>query len=673
MSKTQKKPQRSKIEEQRTLSFRIKQRAKDLGGGILKAALKDPLAIFLLLAAIGLFLTFFKLVGSIAPAAPGVQVSLSDVNALAKQKKIASTTYLDYDARLVLIKRKSGETVWSAMPKQGANVGSLLEALQKQGSTIEVDQQSNKSIHVLLVQFLVPILLLVTLFMFFMRLGNDEGGGGIAAFSKFAGGRKKKGSQGGITFDDVAGNPEALAELKEIRDFLADPSKYSDLGASAPKGVLLVGPPGTGKTLLARAVAGEADANFFTMSGSEFVESLVGVGAARVRDLFRQARKAAPAIIFIDELDAAGRKRGAGVGQGNDEREQTLNQMLVEMDGFGGDAGIVVMGATNRPDILDPALLRPGRFDRQVTVDVPDVYGRAEILGLYVKNKPLAADVDIKEVAKLCPGFSGAELANVVNEAALLTVREGRVEIDQATFEEGIERVVAGPAKKTHILSKQERWVIAIHEAAHAVVAKSIGQATSMQKVSIIARGRSLGTAAHMLSDRDQVIRQKSDLQRELVAVMAGATAEEIEFGGYSTAVHDDLHAATGLARSMVTNFGMSDELGPMTVGDKMGEVFLGAQMQELGSVGPATLDLIDREVEATMREASRLARLVLETNWTAVLEAADALIEHESLSGLALEAVLATTKPVQVGPARNRGDEDQGSDRPYSGAHPSD
>jgi len=673
MSKTQKKPQRSKIEEQRTLSFRIKQRAKDLGGGILKAALKDPLAIFLLLAAIGLFLTFFKLVGSIAPAAPGVQVSLSDVNALAKQKKIASTTYLDYDARLVLIKRKSGETVWSAMPKQGANVGSLLEALQKQGSTIEVDQQSNKSIHVLLVQFLVPILLLVTLFMFFMRLGNDEGGGGIAAFSKFAGGRKKKGSQGGITFDDVAGNPEALAELKEIRDFLADPSKYSDLGASAPKGVLLVGPPGTGKTLLARAVAGEADANFFTMSGSEFVESLVGVGAARVRDLFRQARKAAPAIIFIDELDAAGRKRGAGVGQGNDEREQTLNQMLVEMDGFGGDAGIVVMGATNRPDILDPALLRPGRFDRQVTVDVPDVYGRAEILGLYVKNKPLAADVDIKEVAKLCPGFSGAELANVVNEAALLTVREGRVEIDQATFEEGIERVVAGPAKKTHILSKQERWVIAIHEAAHAVVAKSIGQATSMQKVSIVARGRSLGTAAHMLSDRDQVIRQKSDLQRELVAVMAGATAEEIEFGGYSTAVHDDLHAATGLARSMVTNFGMSDELGPMTVGDKMGEVFLGAQMQELGSVGPATLDLIDREVEATMREASRLARLVLETNWTAVLEAADALIEHESLSGLALEAVLATTKPVQVGPARNRGDEDQGSDRPYSGAHPSD
>ena len=673
MSKTQKKPQRSKIEEQRTLSFRIKQRAKDLGGGILKAALKDPLAIFLLLAAIGLFITFFKLVGSIAPAAPGVQVSLSDVNALAKQKKIASTTYLDYDARLVLIKRKSGETVWSAMPKQGANVGSLLEALQKQGSTIEVDQQSNKSIHVLLVQFLVPILLLVTLFMFFMRLGNDEGGGGIAAFSKFAGGRKKKGSQGGITFDDVAGNPEALAELKEIRDFLADPSKYSDLGASAPKGVLLVGPPGTGKTLLARAVAGEADANFFTMSGSEFVESLVGVGAARVRDLFRQARKAAPAIIFIDELDAAGRKRGAGVGQGNDEREQTLNQMLVEMDGFGGDAGIVVMGATNRPDILDPALLRPGRFDRQVTVDVPDVYGRAEILGLYVKNKPLAADVDIKEVAKLCPGFSGAELANVVNEAALLTVREGRVEIDQATFEEGIERVVAGPAKKTHILSKQERWVIAIHEAAHAVVAKSIGQATSMQKVSIIARGRSLGTAAHMLSDRDQVIRQKSDLQRELVAVMAGATAEEIEFGGYSTAVHDDLHAATGLARSMVTNFGMSDELGPMTVGDKMGEVFLGAQMQELGSVGPATLDLIDREVEATMREASRLARLVLETNWTAVLEAADALIEHESLSGLALEAVLATTKPVQVGPARNRGDEDQGSDRPYSGAHPSD
>ena len=661
------KPKRSKIEEQQALSYRFRQRAKEIGVGILKVAFKDPLAIFLLLAAIGLFITFFNLLGSIAPESPGTQINLTQVSALAQKKQIASTTYLDYDSRLVLVKRKGGEQLWAAVPTQGANVGTLLQSLQKQGSTIEIDQQSSKPIRVLLVQFLLPILLLVTLFMFFMRLSNDEDGGGIASFSKFAGGRKKKGSQGGITFDDVAGNPEALAELKEIRDFLADPSKYSDLGASAPKGVLLVGPPGTGKTLLARAVAGEADANFFTMSGSEFVESLVGVGAARVRDLFRQARRAAPAIIFIDELDAAGRKRGAGVGQGNDEREQTLNQMLVEMDGFGGDAGIVVMGATNRPDILDPALLRPGRFDRQVTVDVPDVYGRAEILGLYVKGKPLASDVDIKQVAKLCPGFSGAELANVVNEAALLTVREGRVEIDQATLEEGIERVVAGPAKKTHILSSDEQWVIAIHEAAHAVVAKAIGQSTSVQKVSIVARGRSLGTAAHMLSDRDQVIRRKSDLNRELVAVLAGATAEKIEFGGYSTAVHDDLHAATNLARSMVASFGMSDALGPVTVGEKMGEVFLGAQMQELGSIGPSTLDLIDREVEALVTDAAAAARKVLEANWEVVLEAAEALIEHESLTGVALEAVLSTTREIKVG---DDGDGGVGPDSPRPGAH---
>ena len=323
------------------------------------------------------------------------------------------------------------------------------------------------------------------------------------------------------------------------------------------------------------------------MSGAEFVESLVGVGAARVRDLFERARKNAPAIVFIDELDAAGRRRGAGIGQGNDEREQTLNQLLVEMDGFGAEAGIVVMGATNRPDILDPALLRPGRFDRQVTIDVPDVHGRAEILELHAQGMPLAPDASLHEIAKLTPGFTGAELANVINEAALLTVRGGEPRITQKMLEEAIDRVVAGPAKKSHVLTQAERWVIAVHESAHAVVTRSIGQTVSAQKLSIVARGRTLGTAAHMLTDRDQVVEQEPDLRRQLVAIVSGAAGERIEYGCLSTGVHDDLHAATQLARRMVTSFGMSDALGPVTIGERDGEVFLGASLQDLGSVGP--------------------------------------------------------------------------------------
>jgi cell division protease FtsH len=423
--------------------------------------------------------------------------------------------------------------------------------------------------------------------------------------------------------------------------------------AASPKGVLLVGPPGTGKTLLAKAVAGEADAAFFSVSGSDFVESLVGVGAARVRDLFRKARKASPAIIFIDELDAAGRKRGAGIGQGNDEREQTLNQILVEMDGFAGDGGLVVMGATNRPDILDPALLRPGRFDRQVVVDVPDVHGRLEILRLHGNKRPLAPDASLEEVARQTPGFSGAELANVVNEAALLSVRDGRAQIDQATLEEAIDRVVAGPAKR-HILSEQERWLIAIHEASHAIVTDALGHTASTRKLSIVARGRQLGTAAHMLSDRDQVIMSKADLQSQLIVITAGLAGERIAFGDTSTSVNDDLHAATALARSMVTSFGMSEALGLVTIGEKSGEVFLGASLQDLGSVGPETLNVIDNEVERLVGDAEARAAVILDRNWSTVEETATALLEQETLSGVALDAVLSTVQDVTLDELRD-------------------
>jgi cell division protease FtsH len=608
---------------------------------------KDPLNTLLIVASLVLAVLFFSLLGDIKPSSRGDRVPLSEVTELSKEKQITTATLLDHDARVV-VDTKGGELLYAAYPQSDAETSSLVAQLTKGGAVVEIDQQADKPAKQIVVQFLIPILLLVCLFVLFTRLGQDGGAGAFAGFSKFTGKGRKRGADapGRTTFDDVAGAGEAVAELREIRDYLADPTKYAAVGARAPKGVLLVGPPGTGKTLLAKATAGEAHAAFFSLSGSDFVESLVGVGAARVRDLFAKARKMAPALVFIDELDAAGRKRGAGVGQGNDEREQTLNALLVEMDGFAGDAGLVVLGATNRPDILDPALLRPGRFDRQVTVDVPDVHGRLDILSLHCGDRPLAPGTSLEEIAKLTPGFSGAELANVINEAALLTVREGRAEMDQATLEEAIDRVVAGPARKSHVLSDEERWVISIHEAAHAVVTRSIGQTVSAQKLSIVARGRQLGTAASMLTDRDAVVMQEPDMRRHLISIVAGYAGERLEFGVVSTGVHDDIHTATGLARSMVTSYGMSEALGPVTIGEKEGEVFLGASLQELGSVGPATLELIDREVERIVGDSVRRAEAILQRNWTSVYETANALIEQETLSGVALDAVLSTVDP---------------------------
>jgi cell division protease FtsH len=640
---------------------------------------RDKIALFLVIASVALVTTFFSLLGAIGPSSHGSQLPISRVLSLAEHRQIATATLLDHDSRVeVALKMPTAESpsterasaqtggtnvagrsnltgaaaleYWAAYPSSGVQTQQLLQSLAHSGAVVTVDQQSGKTPRTILVQFLIPIVLLVCLFALFMRIGADGGAGGIAGFSEFTGKgqRKGKGTTHKITFNDVAGAGEAVAELREIRDYLADPSKYLAVGAAAPKGVLLVGPPGTGKTLLAKAVAGEADASFFSLSGSDFVESLVGVGAARVRDLFRKARRSAPAIIFIDEFDAAGRKRGAGIGQGNDEREQTLNALLVEMDGFSGDGGLVVMGATNRPDILDPALLRPGRFDRQVTIDVPDVHGRLEILHLHGDKRPMAPDASLEEIAQMTPGFSGAELANVINEAALLSVRDGRELIDQATLEEAIDRVVAGPAKK-HILTREERWLISVHEAAHAVVADALGQATSTRKLSIVARGRTLGTAAHMLTDRDQLIQSEVDLQRQLIVIVSGTAGERIAFGHLSTGASDDLHAATSLARTMVTSYGMSDALGPVTIGEKGGEVFLGASLQDLGSVGPSTLDMIDREVERFVADAEAKAAAILDRNWQAVEETAHALLEQETLSGVALDAVLSTVQEIDM------------------------
>jgi cell division protease FtsH len=644
----------------------LARRAGEIASALGRVLTKDVLSTVLAIASIALAITFFSLLGGLGPQGEGQKVALSNLTALASAQRLQNATLLDHDHQVVA-HTDTGLQVYASYPSSDAATATLYRTLTSGGAQVQVDLQSAKPARAIVVQFLIPILLLVCLFAFFTRQTGDASGG-IASFSAFRGkGRKKKkgaGADGSISFDSVAGAGEAVAELREIRDFLEDPSRYLNAGAAAPKGVLLVGPPGTGKTLLARATAGEADATFYTASGAEFVESLVGVGAARIRSLFAIARKNAPSIIFIDELDAAGRKRGAGVGQGNDEREQTLNQLLVEMDGFGGDAGVVVMGATNRPDILDPALLRPGRFDRQVVVDVPDVHGRMEILELHARGRAFAPDVDLPHIARLCPGFSGAELANLVNEAALLTVREGRDEIDQPTLEEAIDRVVAGPAKK-HLLTPEEQWTIAIHEAGHAVATRAIGQAVSAQKLSIVARGRQLGTAAHMLTDRDAVMHAQSDLERHLTAILAGTAAEQIEFGEMSTGSSDDLHAATKLARSMVTSYGMSPRLGAVTIGEAGGEVFLGAALQELGSVGPHTLDVIDEETERIVEEARWRATHVLRANWSAVEETARSLVEHETLSGLALDAVLSTVVAVEhdqiaipddVDPRRRRG-----------------
>jgi len=616
------------------------------------AALKDylllqPFVGILAALAVVLFIAFFSMLGSISAEPSGSQVPLGQVLQAAKQRQIQSATIYDQDARIGITTR-SGQSAWAAYPGGEGQTSRLIDALQKGGAQFDVDQQSGKAGKRVVVQFLLPILLLVTLFSLFTVLTKGSGGASaFSAFSKFGGKGRRKGAKdpNAVTFKDVAGVPEAIEELQEIVDYLENPGKYRTMGAAAPKGVLLVGPPGTGKTLLAKAVAGEAAAAFFSVSASEFVESLVGVGAARVRDLFKKAREMAPAIIFIDELDAAGRQRGAGMGQGNDEREQTLNQILVEMDGFGSELGITVMGATNRPDVLDPALLRPGRFDRQVVVDTPDVHGRTAILHLYADSKPLGPGASLERIAQMTPGFSGAELANVINEATLLAVRDNRAAISQEDLEEAIERVISGPQRRGHILSDEEKQLIAIHEVSHAVVAESIGQEVAQQKISIVARGRNLGSAA-VYASSDKMVLQRDDLLMQLVTMMAGAAGEHVYYGQLSTGVEGDLDRGSKLARSMVVSYGMSPVFGPVSIGEKAGEVFLGRDIQNLGNISPVQLELIDQEVRRIVLYAFDVAQAIIRQNTDAVEELARTLVEHETLSGVALEALLASVTP---------------------------
>src|SRR3954451_19962585 len=416
------------------------------------------------------------MLGATQPRSSGPELPYTTVQHMAAAGEVRRATQLDYDHRLLILDR-TGREGWTSFPANGGLEDLLVTLLSAKGAAVVIDSQSGKQARRFIVQVLLPILILAALFALFMRLSQQTDAGGMGSFSRWRGRRSSlgPGNEGGPSFRDVAGAGNAVAELQELCDLLRYPDRYAELGARPPKGALLVGPPGTGKTLLARATAGEAHAAFFSVSGAEFVESLVGVGAARIRDLFAKARAAAPAIVFIDELDAVGRKRGAGVGQGNDEREQTLNQLLVEMDGFDAGGGLIVLAATTRPDILDPALLRPGRFDRQITVDAPDLAGRTAILELYLKGRPCEADVEPAHVARRCPGFPGADLENVVNEAALLAARDGHGAIGAADLDEAIERTVGGPRNDTHVLSADELRTIAVHEAAHAVVAAAEG------------------------------------------------------------------------------------------------------------------------------------------------------------------------------------------------------
>ncbi len=451
-----------------------------------------------------------------------------------------------------------------------------------------------------------------------------------------------------VTFDDVAGIEEAKQELREVVDFLKSREKFQALGARIPKGMLLIGPPGTGKTLMARAIAGEAGVPFFSISGSEFVEMFVGVGASRVRDLFDQAKRNAPCIIFIDEIDAVGRHRGAGLGGGHDEREQTLNQILVEMDGFETNTSVIVIAATNRPDILDNALLRPGRFDRRIVLDRPDIVGRTAILKIHAKGKPLADSVDLEAIAKQTVGFSGADLANLVNEAAILAARRDKKAIYLQEFEESIDRVIAGPEKKSRRISPKEKEITTYHEAGHALVARMLPNADPVHKISIVARGMSLGHT-RQLPTEDRYLMTRSQFKDMLATLLGGHAAEEFIFGELSTGASDDIKRATDLAHKMVTEYGMSDKLGPRTFGNKQEMVFLGREISEQRDYGDKIADLIDDEVHAIINQAYETAKNILVKNKARLNYIAKKLVAQETLEGEELEAIF--TQPMSAKP----------------------
>jgi cell division protease FtsH len=517
----------------------------------------------------------------------------------------------------------------------------------------EVDPPNN-GFWFTLIGTLAPILLIVLFFILFMS-SMQGGGNRVMSFGKSRARRMTKDSPK-VTFADVAGAEEAVQELTEIKEFLEAPQKFQKLGARIPKGALLVGPPGTGKTLLARAVAGEAGVPFFSISGSDFVEMFVGVGASRVRDLFEQAKQNSPCIIFMDEIDAVGRQRGAGLGGGHDEREQTLNQLLVEMDGFDSKSGIIMLAATNRPDILDPALLRPGRFDRQIVVDRPDLPGREKILKVHTRGKPLGPDVDIGTLARGTPGFTGADLANLVNEAALLAARHDKDQIDMIEMEEAVDRVIAGPERKTRLISEKEKEITAFHEAGHAIVGALQPDADPVHKISIIPRGQALGVTMSLPTE-DRFMMSRGQLMAQLAMMLGGRAAERVVFEEITTGASNDLERVTQTARQMVTRFGMSDKLGPMALGHQQGQVFMGRDFNNQPDYSDEIAFQIDKEIRRIVDESYDLAEDLLVRNRVLLDKLSKELIEYETVDAKHLLRLIEEYAVDEVhadGPSRN-------------------
>ncbi|QGU96558.1 ATP-dependent zinc metalloprotease FtsH [Clostridium bovifaecis] len=508
--------------------------------------------------------------------------------------------------------------------------------------TVEVRFEPPTSMPVWINWLPTIILILMLVGFWFMFMQQSQGGGGSRGVMNFGKSRAKLASpdKQKVTFKEVAGADEEKGELEEIVDFLKNPRRYLEMGARIPKGVLLVGPPGTGKTLLAKAVAGEAGVPFFSISGSDFVEMFVGVGASRVRDLFEQAKKNSPCIIFIDEIDAVGRQRGAGLGGGHDEREQTLNQLLVEMDGFGVNEGIILVAATNRPDILDRALLRPGRFDRQILVGAPDVKGREEILKVHVKNKPLSDEVDLKVLAKRTPGFVGADLENLMNEAALLSVRNNKKQIGMDELEEAVTRVIAGPEKKSRVVDEEDRKLTAYHEAGHAIVMKFSPHADPVHEISIIPRGMAGGYTMH-LPEKDAAYTSKSKLKDEMVGLLGGRVAEHLVIGDISTGASNDIQRVSTVARKMVMEFGMSEKLGTITFGSGHDEVFIGRDFAKAKDYSEEVAFEIDKEVKALVDEAYEKAEQILKDNINKLHAVAKVLLDKEKISGEEFNAIV--------------------------------
>ena len=606
---------------------------------------KDPrvnaITAILLLAVLG-YLVFGM--GSNPFAASGTDtLATSDFVAAVKDDRVKDVTFKYADGSLTGTywangSDKDSSSALKSFKSVYVGADSLAELMADHpGTTYRIDTSSDEVLQTLLFSVLPTVIMLVVFIYFMRRMGSQNGQ--AMSFGKTKA-LTAEGERPKVKFSDVAGIDEAVEELQEVRDFLSEPERYRKMGAKIPHGVLLVGPPGTGKTLLAKAVAGEAGVPFFSISGSDFVEMFVGVGASRVRDLFKQAKEAAPCIIFIDEIDAVGRQRGAGLGGGHDEREQTLNQLLVEMDGFEDNSAVILIAATNRPDILDPALLRPGRFDRRVTVDRPDVSGRQKILGVHAANKPLASDVDLERIAKITPGFTGADLANLMNESALLAARRRKEKVGRDEVEEAMERVMAGPERKSRVMSQKEREVIAFHESGHALVGHVLENSDPIHKISIIARGQALGYTMQV-PEQDHFLSSRDEMLDQIAVLLGGRTAEELFCGDITTGASNDLERATKIAREMVTRYGMSEELGTQVFGEAQHEVFLGRDYAQKNDYSAETAKRIDDEIERIMREAHDRAREVLSARGDQMRTMAEVLLERETVEGPAVDALL--------------------------------